>query len=874
MRAVATGGRRLILALALYTVLALILTWPLAAHFTTHVAGDGIDDPALAWNLWWVKLRLVDQLNPNLFQVGWMFHPIDINLAFYTLTPLNGLASIPLQLAFGLTTAVNVLLLGSFVLSGLGAYLLMRQMFLLWDTNAEQGASQGASQERDPQAAQAVLLAGLLSALFAGVVYALAAPKLFYAALGQFNIASSQWIPFCALYLVRLAAAQTLRLKLRAALWAGLFLVFQAYAELTYASFLLIFSACLLLWMLVFGKDWRERLHNVGSLALVGVVFVLGLLPFLAAMLPDMAAEGDFFGRGGGFADVFSADLLGYLLPTRLHPLFGSFVAALPFPNDKGQQVFGGYVVLLLAAGGAWALWRGGRLGSPLAASGRRWLFFWLPVTLLFWLLTLGPQVRLNGQALPLPGPFALVSQLPFFSGNRYPSRYSVMLLLGLAVLAGAGLFWLLTRRRVVMRQGRGAAGWGAAGWAAVGVWVIVLGLFVFEHLSIPLPLSDQRIPPLYAALAADVRAAAIANPQSTPALLELPTGWRNGARVLGKSDLLIMGQQFYQTEHGLRRLGGNTSRNPEFKFQYFTDAPLLGDLIALFNAGEPHLAGEIDAQLDALIARNRPIAAQVLDFLGVEYVTVQVEKSPPQLLRFVDAVLPLTLMDEQATAASDGGVQTIRLYRVDSASAAGELEQTQHSQRIEMGGELANLYLGEGWSPPAVGMEGSNLRYATRAQPLLLANVPSAGGRVVLEWGSPLETLGASVNGVAVAATALDSRGLRWALDVPAQVADRPVDRVLLRLGAATVPAGEVLPPSNTAGGVRPVGETGASLDGGVSLLVRSAGQEVGDFAHIWLNGVDVAGGERGYNLAAIDMEGRLLSAETFDTLGSANAS
>ncbi len=40
-----------------YTLLALVLTWPLAAHFTTHVPGDGIDDPSLAWNLWWVSTR-------------------------------------------------------------------------------------------------------------------------------------------------------------------------------------------------------------------------------------------------------------------------------------------------------------------------------------------------------------------------------------------------------------------------------------------------------------------------------------------------------------------------------------------------------------------------------------------------------------------------------------------------------------------------------------------------------------------------------------------------------------------------------------------------------------------------------------------------
>ncbi|MCB0150981.1 MAG: hypothetical protein KDE01_25430, partial [Caldilineaceae bacterium] len=65
---------------------------------------------------------------------------------------------------------------------------------------------------------------------------------------------------------------------------------------------------------------------------LLALLVIAGLAPFLWAMLPDMRAEGDFFASGGGFADIFSADVLGYLVPTRLHPIFGEWVATLPFP--------------------------------------------------------------------------------------------------------------------------------------------------------------------------------------------------------------------------------------------------------------------------------------------------------------------------------------------------------------------------------------------------------------------------------------------------------------------------------------------------------------------------------------------------------------
>ena len=110
-----------------YTLAALLLTWPLLRHFTTHVPGDGIDDPSLAWNLWWLKTRLINQHKLDIFHADWMFHPININLGFYTLTPLNGLLSIPLQTAFSPIIANNLLVLSSFIIGGFGAYLLTVQ---------------------------------------------------------------------------------------------------------------------------------------------------------------------------------------------------------------------------------------------------------------------------------------------------------------------------------------------------------------------------------------------------------------------------------------------------------------------------------------------------------------------------------------------------------------------------------------------------------------------------------------------------------------------------------------------------------------------------------------------------------------------------
>ena len=127
MRVSRSTWKRHLLVIGLYSLLALVLTYPLALHFTTHVPGDGGDDPALAWNLWWVKYTLLD-LGTNPFHCDYMFHPIGINLAFYTLTVLNALISIPLQGTFGLIPASNIVLLSSFVLGGYGTFLLVRHL--------------------------------------------------------------------------------------------------------------------------------------------------------------------------------------------------------------------------------------------------------------------------------------------------------------------------------------------------------------------------------------------------------------------------------------------------------------------------------------------------------------------------------------------------------------------------------------------------------------------------------------------------------------------------------------------------------------------------------------------------------------------------
>lgn len=793
--------------LALFVVLSLGLTWPLLPHLLTHVPGDGIDDPALAWNLWWARHSWVDRAGENglvhsPFDGDGMFYPVGINLAFYTLTLLNGALSIPLQLAGSVILASNLLLLGSFVLGGLGAYLLALDVLV---------GMERPGTEADRRRLRA-------AALPAGLLYAFASAKLFYAALGQFNIASSQWLPFVALYLVRAARGPWCW---RYGVLLGLFLCFQTWAELTYGSFAVLLIALtvgVIVAAAVAGRiiplfRAQTRLAAPARRLLTAAVmaaglFLLGLAPYLRAMAPDLAAEGDFLVEGSGFAEIFSADLVGFFFPTQLHPLFGGVIRRIAddsairpdrsqFQVNKGQHLFWGYTAITLAAVG---LWR---------RRHRRELWLVAGLTVFFGLAALGPRLRWNGYDTGIPGLFPLLLKIPFFQANRYPSRYSVLILLGLAVLVAVGAAVVLGRVRA---DRRGA------------VTALLAGLLLFEHLSVPLPLSDLRLPPAYRAVLADSRPGA---------LLDVPLGWRNGFNVFGKSDVIIMFIQWYQTYHGRPLLSGNTSRNPEHKFQYFLENPVLGVLAALQD-DRPVAAADLE--------RAQALAPDLLRFLNVHTVLLHRNRVPATFPAQLEQLLPLTRVEEA------GDIVRYEVHlppeRATAAIAAADPE--------------LRGYLAQGWGVP-VEADGRSLVWATRPQAHLLLPGLSRAATFRLRLYVPGEqSLRLVLDGRAIARHVLAPGEHEVPVPVPAAADGFPHRLVLV--------AERVFDPAALRRGGRVVGATGVASP--VHLTVRSAGKDIGDFGHVFVNGVENSPNRRGYNLVAIaPTDGAVLAVAVFDT-------
>lgn len=658
-----------LVAAAVYLALALVATWPLAAHLTTHVPGSEVDEGAFLWNLWWVRFALLD-LRQSPFWTDYIFYPVGVNLATYTLTFLNGLVAIPIERVAGPIVAGNLLFLLSLTLSGLGAFLLVR------DVLTEGGRSSPSVE---------------LASLAAGVVFAFPASRFVYAALGQMNFVSTAPIPFFVLLFLRLLrGARQGRLALGTAVLAGLTFAAAALTELTYAVFLALFVLPFLVGEAWWWREKRALPFRLGA----GLVVMAGAatLPLLI-VVPSYLADGAVGQPTLREAQRFSADLLSFVTPTRLHPWLGDLARDWSADFRDVPIVFLGWTTLLLGVVGAVASWRQARV--------------WAAAATLFALLALGPLLTINGHdrfdldglIVSVPLPFIVLHFVPLVGANRVPNRFSVVLMLALAVLVGLALRWLARRLPP----------------AVFATLAVVVAVLIFlEHLSAPLPLRAATPPTEYARLRDE---------PGDFTILQLPLGWRNSYGTQGLERTIV---QSYQWLHQKRLFGGNTSRNPDSTFAYFRRVPLFESIIRL-QEGKPLAPDAAN--------RDRAGVAYLTALTDLRYLVVDRRLTPPGVEEYVQTVLAAELLEDGALA----------IYRVPPVAAP---------RRIELGSPQSAGAIGEGWGEDERGAGEVDLVWATARRAELW--VPRAGGAATIRLrltpfvyeGMPEQRLRLLVNG------------------------------------------------------------------------------------------------------------------------------
>lgn len=544
------------------------MTWPLAQGIARDVPGDLGDSLLNLWILGWGAEHLprlvTGEMTVAEFRNANIFHPEPLAIAFSEHLFGQVLQILPVYHTTGnLILAYNLLFISSFALSGLGMYLLVRDVL-----------------GPGPASARAAFIAGLIYAFV----------PLRIAQVAHIQSLSSQWMPL-ALYGFRRFIAQppTGRdARGRVSLWplvgGSAALLMQNWSS---GYYLIFFAPVVLIFVahqIVSLGRTRDRRVWMAFAAAGGVVFA-GTWPFLALYLDAQRVHG--FERPLGEVIRYSADVFSYLTAPEALRSWGSVWRA--YPKAEGELFFGCVPVTLAIIGVAVASGRALRSAPP-TRPGSRLVRIAIPVLaalvatqvfalaailvtggfvtsftgvtiratnalraltgaalataallslsrrarqaglrialspaglslgslLLTMWLSAGPVVQSRGQAIPGLGLYnVLYEHVPGFDGLRVPARYSMVAAIFLSVLSGYGAAALLAR------MSRPVAG-------AFVIGALVIGELAFAPMPVNLSWGDRatvppaRIEPAASAPAVYRALAALPDPH---VVTELPFG-------------------------------------------------------------------------------------------------------------------------------------------------------------------------------------------------------------------------------------------------------------------------------------------------------------------------------------------------------------
>ena len=426
-------------ALLLYAVLSVAVSWPLVRNFTTRLLSDGRDPRHQLWVLWHTREWVLGR--QPLFSTQLLYYPVGIPLLLHSAGPVPGIFALPFW-GLGPEAAYNGAVLVGLWLTGYCMYLLARGL----------GFDRGV-------------------ALFAGIVLVVAPIHLagLYSHLERIFLG---WIPLTLLTWHRALdtgrnagwAAVTSLVLLLTALSSGYQFV---YALLAVGFFLVV------AW-LAGGRAERRLLLRRVALFLISTLVLVG--PFLVVTV-KVARNPAFEVETNMQSLYWRPDLLQYFLPATHSLLFRSLTEKAMAPYVKDYPIGLDTAVSLLWTGVILSIvgWvRGPRLA-------RRWLVF----TVSGVILSLGPVLRAFGRTsfteyrLPITLPYAFLTALPGLEFMRITGRFMMPAYVGLAVSAGFGMTWLKQR------------------FPKLGRWVLLLAAVLLLLEGWPKPWPQEVLPPV-----------------------------------------------------------------------------------------------------------------------------------------------------------------------------------------------------------------------------------------------------------------------------------------------------------------------------------------------------------------------------------------
>jgi len=517
-----------LLFLILFTVITLIMTYPVIFYWTDMIIGDRVDSLFNAWILAWDVKKITSGELLSIFNAN-IFYPHTNTLAYSEHMLGTSLWALPtLVISKNPVLTYNFVFLTGLILSVFGMY------WLVFDLTGNRYA-----------AVASAFIFGFFPWRFAHVFH--------------LQMQMSQWIPLTFLFLHRFfkdGSYQNILLF-------TFFFILQFMSCGYYGVYLALFVCLLIIFSLL-----QRNASTKDRIIPLGVFAAISLLSIFPVYYPYIKVKQEMgFTRSLSETISFSPDLLSYLNTTMSNCVWGK--ATQQFWKPEGELFLGLTAIILGilgiitvikrkdgSAGGIIPFINKNTASKIILAVLNVALFFYVLVALFvfttggisttiwgvkisvkglenpllavliiggikliiqrivmgrfstfglsfnspiprfyFWvllssfILSFGPIIHSHGQEIFQYGPYAfLYYYFPGFSGLRCPSRLIIMVAFSLSVFAGFGLKGIIEKLKKT--------------WAKILVTVFISLLLLFEYASIPVKMvpvpTDGKIPAVY----------------------------------------------------------------------------------------------------------------------------------------------------------------------------------------------------------------------------------------------------------------------------------------------------------------------------------------------------------------------------------------
>lgn len=471
-----------------YLLLALFFTFPLILNLKNSLPAGNEDPLYVNWYFWFFKFNLIDlHLNPFL-QSDLIFYPVGFNISTGYDFLLITIISLPLQLIFkNLFVIYNIIIIINFIFSSYAAYHLIKYL-----TNDRK------------------------ISFIAGIIFGFS-PYMLARGLVHINLLTTGMIPLFILLFLKLLKDPSFKNSFLLAL--SFLLVCLSCWQYGLFTLLFVFFSLILLYFIskkiILNKQY---LKNFVRFLILSAFFVL---PFAFPMILGRANDKMSFPSTGD-AVAFSADIFSYLTPSPSHTLYGKFINNNFFLSvNSGYPESTNYLGLLeiiFIIYFFFLIVKKNKLKKIIIEN-----IYWIITAFIFFILSLGPLLKIGGYVFQFILPYYFIFYLPFFDFAKEPSRLGIFVMLFITIILSIFLKEYLDQKKTQKNI----------------ILLFIALIIIAERITLPYQIKKIEIPVFYNQIAKE---------KNDYAILDLPANIKWSQQPL---------YNFYQTIHSKKIIMG-----------------------------------------------------------------------------------------------------------------------------------------------------------------------------------------------------------------------------------------------------------------------------------------------------------------------------